>query len=343
MTIRVLLTGISGFVGSHLLDSIFNQTDWEIVGIERSNLVGDLERVSKVIKSNFKEFPKRLTIIHHDLRNSINSLVSERIGKIDYVLHLGASSHVDRSIRDPISFLEDNVKGTVNLLEWSRKKDIKKFLYFSTDEVYGPSTEGVIYKEEERTRPNNPYAASKAAAESFCFAYQNTYGLPIIITRAMNIVGERQHPEKFLPLVINKILNKEKLIIHSSPEGKPGQRFYINAKDVCNACLFLLEKGSLNEVYNIVGEKEVDNLEFAKTVEKYVKNWFEKNSQEVLELNYELVDFHSSRPGHDFRYAIDGDKLLGMGFKHSITFEKSIETIVNHYLENMDNLLTNNS
>jgi dTDP-glucose 4,6-dehydratase len=235
--------------------------------------------------------------------------------------------------------MKDNVEGTVNLLEWSRKQNLKKFLYFSTDEVYGPAIEGVSYKEEDRTRPNNPYAASKAAAESFCFAYQNTYKIPIIITRAMNIIGERQHPEKFLPLIIKKIFNKDKLLIHSSPGGKPGKRHYIHARDISNACIGLLQKGSINEVYNIVGEKEVDNLEFAKEVAFNVKRWLYENRKQILQLDYELVDFHSSRPGHDLRYAIDGSKLLEMGFEHSMTFEESIKEIVFSYLENIDKWL----
>lgn len=335
---NVLLTGISGFVGSHLLESILLQTDWEIVGLERSNLVGDLERISEVLKKS-PNFSKRVKIIRHDLRDSLNGLVSKRIGEIDYVLHLGASSHVDRSIRDPISFLEDNVKGTVNLLEWARQQDLKKFLYFSTDEVYGPAPEGVSYKEEDRARPNNPYAASKAASESFCFAYHNTYGTPILITRAMNIIGKRQHPEKFLPLVINKIINREKLLIHSSPIEGPGKRHYIHTKDVSDACIGLLQKGSVNEVYNIVGEREVDNLEFAKEVAKNVEKWCCENNKDFYGLDYELVDFHSSRPGHDFRYSIEGEKLFEMGFEHSMTFEESIREIVYNYMENMEKWL----
>jgi dTDP-glucose 4,6-dehydratase len=363
---RCLLSGASGFVGSHFAEHLWKNTDWHVVAVHRSSIAGDLERLGEVIDRH-PEWKKRLTIIRHDLRDSIHELVDNRIGEIDYVFHLGASSHVDRSITYPVEFLEDNVKGTVNLLEWLRKrnspvniamhealvkfgnghiahvKPVKRFLYFSTDEVYGPAPEGVFYKETDRVHPGNPYSASKMAAESFCMAYENTYKLPIIITRCMNIFGERQHPEKYIPLVMKKILSGDKLLIHSDPtKTQPGKRHYLHARNIAAACLHLIDHGKVGEIYNVVGDKEVDNLALAKLIHEYVVEWDSINgptTNGLPALNYELVDFHSSRPGHDLRYALNGDKLKATGFEYPAHFEESLRKTVFWTLDNRDKWL----
>lgn len=337
---RVLITGVTGFVGHHFFEHIMKNTNWHVVGLARSSIAGDLHRLSEVLKGR-EGWNHRLTVIHHDLRDSIHELMDERIGHIDYVFHIGASSHVDRSILYPLQFLRDNVEGTVNLLEWLRKRNekptsespgVEKFLYFGTDEVYGPAPEGVFYKESDRVHPGNPYSASKLAAEAFCMAYQNTYGLPILITRCMNIIGERQHPEKYVPLIIGKILKGGVLKIHSDPsKTQPGKRHYLHARNIASACVHLIESGVVGEVYNVVGDKEMDNLELAKLIESFVREWFiERGVMGVDEavLKYELVDFHSSRPGHDLRYALDGSKLRESGFSYPVNFEETLKKVV---------------
>jgi len=221
-------------------------------------------------------------------------------------------------------FVMDNVVGTCNLLNYARLSgQLERFLFFGTDEVFGPAPPGVYYKEWDRYKPGNPYAASKSGAEDLCVAYHNTYGLPIIIAHTMNVFGERQAPEKYLPLCIRKTLNGEMISVHANKERtKAGSRFYIHARNVSAAVLFLLNTAENGDKYNIVGEKEVNNedllLEIAGTIGKHPR--------------YELTDFHSSRPGHDLRYALDGSKMADMGWKLPIDFEHSLARTVRWYL-----------
>ena len=201
----------------------------------------------------------------------------------------------------------------------------------NTDEVNGTAPFYHNYSEGDRLNPGNPYSASKASQEMICRAYSNTYKLPIIITRTMNVFGERQHPEKFIPSTIRKVLNGETVIIHADPtKTKSGSRFYIHARNVAKAVHFLLE--NVNEwldkidassgVFNIVGEKELSNLEVAQFIAKVLNK----------ELKYEMVDFHSSRPGHDLRYALDGKKMYLLGWRLPKSLEESLTKTIQWYL-----------
>lgn len=320
---RILITGGAGFVGHHIIEHLWKYTDWDIVSLDRLDTSGTLIRFSDI--DTFDKYKNRLHIVHHDLKAELNEFVIHRIGKVDIILHVAAASHVDRSIDDPMSFVQDNVIGTVNLLNYARKHlPQAKFLYFSTDEVFGPAPKGVNYKENDRYNSGNPYAASKAAAEELCVAFANTYRMNLQITHTMNIFGERQHPEKFIPKIISKVLKNEVLTIHSDKTRTiPGQRYYIHARNVANGILHILNNinspTGVAEKFNIVGEKEVNNLELASLIAKIIG----------LPLKYEMVDFHSSRPGHDLRYALDGAKMKALGWTPPMSFEKSIETTVN--------------
>lgn len=313
---KVLITGASGFIGSHLIDFFQSREDWEIIALVRNNFAGNLNRLKEI---NFKG-----PIIWKDLKDKFSVQDFHAIGTVDYILHVAANSHVDRSIVNPRDFVLDNVLGTCNILEYFRTFCYKgRFLYFSTDEVFGPAPPNVAYKEWDHYNSCNPYAATKAGAEELCLAYANTYNLDIIITHTMNVFGERQHPEKFIPLVIDKLKRGEKVQIHADSKRKnPGSRFYIYTKRVCEAIDFLLQHGTKREKYNIVGEKEIDNLTLAETIAEIVG----------VGLNYELVDFHSSRPGHDLRYALDDSKLKAMGFNYYSTFEEDLERTVKYYV-----------
>ena len=184
-----------------------------------------------------------------------------------------------------------------------------------------------MYKEWDRHRPTNPYSASKSAGEQLCVAYENTYGVPLMTVNVMNAFGERQHVEKFIPLCLKKVLRGEKVFIHSYPDKKTsGTRFYIHARNIANAVLFLIQNGSLGEKYNISGEREVSNLEMAQLIAKFAGKT----------LDYEMVDFHSDRPGHDLRYGLDGSKLFGMGFKLPVDFEESLRKTVEWTMENQE-------
>lgn len=326
MTKRVLLTSGNGFVGHHILEDLLKNTEWDIVTIDR---------LSKSTASGFDRMrdinaydSSRVTHYTFDLNNPIGEGLRKELGSFDYILHVAANSHVDTSISDPVPFVMNNVQSVLTMLEYARlQPSLKKFLYFSTDEVYGPAPEEVLYKEGDRYLPTNPYSASKAAAESICYSYANTYKVPIVITNGMNIVGERQHPEKFLPLVMNKVLKSEVVQIHSDKQKEnAGKRHYIHARNVANAVRFVLENtdetldnndASLGK-FHIVGEKELDNLQLAQLIADAVGK----------PLAYEMVDFHSSRPGHDLRYAMSGEKLARLGWEPPHTIEESIKNIV---------------
>ena len=283
------------------------------------------------------ETRKRVRVVYHDLKAEISPLTSDMIGDVEYVLHLAAGSHVDRSIEFPMEFVMDNVVGTTNLLQWSRTlKQLEMFVYFSTDEVFGPAPPGVSYKEYDRYNSGNPYSASKAAAEEICVAFENTYKLPIVVTHTMNVFGERQHPEKFIPMVIQKARDGEQVTIHSDPSKTiPGSRHYIHAKDVADGLMFILDKlqdykheGDYGHAkcpkFNLVGPEEIDNLSLAKMIA----------ASQGKELIYEMVDFHSSRPGHDLRYALDGGLLKSLGWEPKIKFSERVKEVVEWTLAN---------
>jgi dTDP-glucose 4,6-dehydratase len=263
--------------------------------------------------------------VYHDLRAPLNDQLCAQIGEHDYVLHLAAGTHVDRSIEDPMSFVLDNVVATTNMLEFARKVDCGLFLNFSTDEVFGPAPVGVRYNEDDRYNAGNPYSATKAGAVQMGVAYHNTYGVPVITTHTMNVIGKMQHPEKFVPMTIAKVSAGEVVTIHADKtRTKAGSRFYIDAENVADAVLFILDRGKVGEKYNIVGERETDNLELANMLASVIGR----------PLRYEMTDFHSCRPGHDLRYALDGSKMESLGWTPPSTLEKSLASIVQWTREN---------
>ena len=318
-----MLTGGAGFIGHHVVEGILKKTDWDIVILDRLDISGNLERLSDI--EIWEREKGRVKFVWWDLKSEINPHVRKEIGKVDYIWHLAASSHVDRSIVDPMSFVMDNVVGTTNLLLFAKDVQPEKFIYFSTDEVFGPMENGTPFKEWDRYKSSNPYAASKAGGEEMAYSFFNTYKLPIIITHTMNVFGERQHPEKFIPLCISKVLNGEIIPIHADKTKIiSGSRFWIHARNVFEALLFVNEKGVAGEKYNIVGEKEVSNLEMAKFIADVLGK----------ELKYEMMDFHSSRPGHDLRYGLNGEKLEKMGLEYPKTFNDSLKKVILWSLEN---------
>ena len=317
---RVLVTGGAGFIGHHVVDLLLRDGH-TVVSLDRLDFSGNLNRLAELERPPARS---AFRIVHHDLKAAINPLLANQIGPVDWILHLAAASHVDRSIDDPLSFVMDNVVGTCNALTFAR--DTKaRFLYFSTDEVFGPAPSGVRYKEWDRYRSGNPYAASKAGGEELAVAFANTYKMHVVVTHTMNVIGRRQHPEKYLPSTIRKVRDGEEVLIHAdSMCTHPGSRFYIDASEVARAVLFLMRKGQSGEKYNIVGEREMDNLELAQRIARAVGK----------PLKHRLVNFHSSRPGHDLRYALDGAKLDEMGFERQTPIEKGINQVVDWTMNN---------
>jgi dTDP-glucose 4,6-dehydratase len=263
----------------------------------------------------------RIKVFTLDLQHGFTPGLIKEIGtNIKYIVHMAAETHVDNSISEPVTFIHNNVMSTVHMLEFARLcKDLEIFFYFSTDEVYGPALNDKLYKEDERHNPTNPYSASKSSAEQICVAYHNTYKIPVMRINVMNAFGERQHVEKFIPKVIKQILNDETVYIHSYPDKKTsGTRFYIHARNIADGVLFLIKNGKIGESYNLTGEREVSNLEMAKIIADTIGK----------ELKYEMVDFHSSRPGHDLRYGLDGSKMKDLGWTMPIGFEESIRKTI---------------
>ena len=332
---RALITGGAGFIAHHLIGQILERTDWEIVSLDRLDYSGNLNRLHDLMLTFDPEVRKRVKIVHHDLKAELNPLVRSEVGNVDYIIHLAAGSHVDRSIDYPMEFVMDNVVGSVNILEFARtQKNLERFVYFSTDEVFGPAPDGIKYKENDRYNSTNPYSATKAAAEEIAVAYENTYGLPIYITHTMNVFGERQHPEKFIPMCIKKARDGESVTIHSdSTKTIPGSRHYIHAEDVADAVLFLLDyEGEFEKTwggakcpkFNIVGSEELNNLDLATIIAE----------AQGKEFKYEMVDFHSSRPGHDLRYALDGDKMKKLGWEPAKSVRERIAEVTKWTLDN---------
>lgn len=330
---RVLLTGASGFVGSHVLRHILANTDYEIVCLVSFRHRGITDRIRLAVAGHDDNFI-RTKVITHDLTAPISPVLSNEIGNIDYVLNVASESHVGRSIEEPVAFIENNVSLVCNMLEWARFSNIEKFLHVSTDEVYGPAPIGHAHKEwQDQYFPSNPYSASKAAQESIAYSYWRTYGVPLIITNTMNIIGEMQDPEKFIPMIMKRAVSGETVPIHASPTGELGSRFYLHARNQADALLFALSQptpeygeSQAPQKFHVVGEKEVNNLEMAQMVAYFAGN----------KLNYELVDFHSSRPGHDLRYALDGKKIADAGWKAPLSLEESMKRTVEWTLKNKE-------
>lgn len=314
---KILITGGCGFVGHHFIEHFLKETNWEITTFDKLTYAANgLERVKDI--NAFDD--NRLNFYAVDFTREISDGVIKECGDVDYILHMGAETHVDNSITHPKDFVYSNVVGTFNMLEFARKcPELKGFVYFSTDEVFGPAPEGVEYKEWDRYNSTNPYSATKAGGEELVLAYMNTYKMPGFITHCMNIFGERQHSEKFIPLCIRKIMAGEMVSIHGTPDGtSSGSRFYIHARNVANAVHFLLDRFEQREKYNIVGEKELTNLELA----QMIANILDKP------LHFEIVDFHSARPGHDLRYALDGSKMNSLGWEVPLTIDESLSSTV---------------
>ena len=203
---RALITGGAGFIAHHLIGQILKYTDWEIVSLDRLDFSGNLNRLQDLMQEFSEEDRARVKIVFHDLKAEINPLISSDIGNVDYILHLAAGSHVDRSIDYPMEFVMDNVVGTCNVLEYAKNLDnLERFVYFSTDEVFGPAPNNVNYDENDRYNSTNPYSASKAGGEELAVAFENTYNLPVFITHTMNVFGQRQHPEKYIRCVLKKL------------------------------------------------------------------------------------------------------------------------------------------
>ncbi len=337
MSKKILITGGAGFIGHQVIKKILQNTDWELFVIDRLSYAGNLNRINDVVEEVGDGAKKRIEFIFHDLKASFETELLHKLNKIDQIVHIGASSHVTRSVQNPSEFVQDNVIGTFNLLEASRKFDsLELFYYFSTDEVFGPSDKEVKFKEWDRYNSKNPYSATKAAGEELTIAYANTYGIPSLISHCCNVYGERQHVEKFIPNTIRKIIRNEELIIHTDSNMIPGSRFYIHNEDLAESIVFLLKNKNtvINEAFkiqnkepakvNISGESLISNLEVAELISNELE----------AEFTYKLLDKDPQRPGHDIKYGLDDSFLRSIGGSFDREFKFGIKSTVKWFTDN---------
>lgn len=336
---RLLLTGAAGFIGSHLVDRVLRDTDWELVCLDRLDHAGNLGRLAAL--ESFTANRKRCKVVFHDLRAAISPSVAASLGTFDYIAHLAAGSHVDRSVLDPGGFALDNVVGTINLLDWARAGGVKpsgKTLIFSTDEVFGAAGPADLFAEGARFNPTNPYAATKAGAELMAPAFANTYGMRLQVTRCANVFGPRQDKEKYIPLVIRKVLAGETVQIHAKwetfevngflaamPVQRPATRLYTYQANVTAAVLHVLEHGECIQGedassgrYNISGGEEISNLIVAERIAALLGK----------PLHHELVVDPPGRPRPDMRYSIDASKLIASGWAPTVGFDEGLRMTV---------------
>ena len=330
---HVLATGVAGFGGHHLVEHLLATTDWRITGLVSFKHQGCPRRLAHLHPN------ERLRIVYTDLASPITARTMDTIvdaGPVDVVINAAAQSHVDRSISDPVPFVANNVAVALHMLEAARALNPRVFLQVSTDEVYGPAAPGYAHREWDPPIPSNPYAASKAAQEAIAVSYWRTYGVPVVVTNTMNLIGERQDTEKFVPMTIAKIARGEEVVIHGSPPNV-GSRYYLHARNWADAHRFLALRKPAQYVdpalggaavqmpdrYHVVGEREVTNLEMAERIASFVGR----------PLRHRFEDFHSTRPGHDRRYALDGAKLAAAGWKLPVPLDASLERTVRWTLE----------
>lgn len=323
---RILITGIGGSIGVHVFAHVMTNTDWEAVGLDSFLHRGWTDRIEGILEKH-PEWKDRLTIIKHDLTCPISPVMVKRIGKIDYIINLASLSDVEASIQEPVPFVKNNVDVMLTMMEYAREAKPESFIQISTDEVYGPVEKGKTHGEWDPLVPSNPYSASKAAQEMIGISYWRTYEVPLVITNFMNNFGEFQSDKKF-PVMLQKwITNDEKVIIHGVQKDggiEIGSRAYIHSRNAADALLFILQncpphKHEANVVdkpdrYNIAGDRILDNLELAILTAKLLNK---------DDFKYEVVDVHSSRPGHDLYYGLDMSKLRKLGWKSPVSFEES--------------------
>ncbi len=325
---NILITGGAGFIGSHVISRFTNKyPTYHIFNLDALTYAGNLENLHDI------ESKENYTFLHGDITDEhyINSIFKKY--QFEYVIHLAAESHVDRSITDPLAFAKTNILGTMILLNafknlWQNNWEAKRFYHVSTDEVYGSLGENGLFEETTSYNPNSPYSASKASSDHFLRAYGETYGLPYVISNCSNNYGAQQFPEKLIPLFINNILNNKTLPVYGDGNYT---RDWLYVLDHAIAIDLVFHKGVNAETYNIGGFNEWKNIDLVKILCHQMDDKLKREAG----TSKKLITYVKDRPGHDLRYAIDASKInKELGWRPTVTFEEGLSETIDWYLNN---------
>ncbi|MFH1509292.1 MAG: dTDP-glucose 4,6-dehydratase [bacterium] len=309
---KILVTGGAGFMGSNFIHYILQEhPDVEIVNLDKLTYAGNLNNLKDIANNKNYEF------VQGDIVDE--KIVDEVMQKgIEVIINYAAETHVDRSIQQARDFIFTDVVGTYTLLEAAKKYKIKKYIQISTDEVYGSIAEGE-FTEDSPFMPNSPYSASKAGADHLCRAYHVTYDLPVIITHSCNFMGPYQYPEKLIPLFITNLVEDKKVPVYGKGEQ---MREWIYTSDHCRAVETIWKNGKAGETYNIGTKEFSTNMETTKKI------------LNLMGKGEDMIEYVTDRPGHDFRYALNSDKLRTLGWQPEFDFDKALAATVDWYKAN---------
>ena len=327
---NILITGAAGFIGSHVLRlMVLKYPNYHFVNLDLLTYAGNLENISDL------ESQPNYTFVKGDICDEVLVKTLFEKHQITAVIHLAAESHVDRSIEDPMAFIQTNVLGTVNLLNvakeaWKGDFEGKLFYHVSTDEVYGSLGKTGLFTETTSYDPRSPYSSSKASSDHFVRAYGNTYGLPFVISNCSNNYGPNQFPEKLIPLFINNIVEGKALPVYGDGQYT---RDWLYVIDHATAIDAIFHKGREGETYNIGGLNEWTNLDLIHLLCDLMDEKLDREKGSSAN----LITYVKDRPGHDKRYAIDATKLCDeLKWKPSVDFREGLSKTIDWYLENSE-------